>query len=226
MTFARASFVIILATMVDFGKLTVIIYDCDGVLIDSSQANQAFYNHILAHFELPALTVEQWEYVMPLTAPDALTWLFRDTPFPAAAQEYQQTVDNTPFLPLLRVEPGIKETLAHLRPRYRTAVATNRGKSLVPVLHHAGLETFFDYTVSSLDVTHAKPHPECLHRVLEHFQVSPEKVCYIGDSDLDREVSARAGVLFGAYRNPALQAAFHLKKHTDLLDLLRGWPEA
>ncbi len=30
--------------------LKVIMYDCDGVLIDSSRANQAFYNHILEHF--------------------------------------------------------------------------------------------------------------------------------------------------------------------------------
>jgi phosphoglycolate phosphatase len=212
--------------MADLRKLTVIIYDCDGVLVDSSAANQAFYNHILAHFGLPALTAEQWVYVAPLTAPDALTWLFRGTPWLAAAQEYQQTVDNTPFLPLLRVEPGLKETLARLRPRYRTAIATNRGKSLVPVLEYLGLEAFFDFTVSSLDIHHPKPHPECLNRILEHFQVTPEEACYIGDSNLDREVSARAGVLFGAYRNPALMAAFRLEKHSELLDLLRGGPAA
>jgi phosphoglycolate phosphatase len=211
--------------MVDLRRLTVIMYDCDGVLIDSSRANQAFYNHILAHFGLSPLTPAQWSHVAPLTAPDALAWLFQDTPWQVAAQEYQQTVDNTPFLPLLRVEPGLKETLARLRPRYRTAIATNRGKSLIPVLSRCGLAEFFDYLVSSLDVRNPKPHPECLHRILEHFDSSPDKACYIGDSDLDREVSARAGVLFVAYRNPALAAAFHLEKHTDLLELLaRGGP--
>ncbi len=210
--------------MADLRQVKIIIYDCDGVLIDSRAANQAFYNHILTHFGLPVLTAEQWARVMPLTAPDALTWLFQNTPWLAAAQEFQQTVDNTPFLALLRVEPSLEETLAHLRPHYRTAIATNRGKSLVPVLQHYGLAAFFDFTVSSLDVQHPKPHPECLFRILEHFQVPPQKACYIGDSDLDREVSARAGVLFGAYRNPALLAAFHLDNHTELLDLLRGVP--
>jgi phosphoglycolate phosphatase len=208
--------------MADLREVTIIIYDCDGVLIDSNAANQAFYNHILAHFGLPVLTAKQWAQVMPLTAPDALTWLFQDTPWLAAAQEYQRTVDNAPFLPLLRVEPSLTETLAHLRPWYRTAIATNRGKSLLPVLEHLGLKALFDFAVSSLDVQHPKPYPECLHRILEHFQVSPEKACYIGDSDLDREVSHRAGVLFGAYKNPSLKAAFHLEKHTDLLILLRG----
>jgi phosphoglycolate phosphatase len=208
--------------MADLQKVTIIIYDCDGVLIDSSQANQAFYNHILGHFGLPVLTAEQWAYVMPLTAPDALTWLFQDTPWLVAAQEYQRTVDNTPFLSLLQVEPSLTETLSHLRPWYRTAIATNRGKSLTPVLEHLGLKALFDFTVSSQEVQHPKPHPECLHRILEHFHVPPEKACYIGDSDLDREVSDRAGVLFGAYRNPSLKAAFHLENHTDLLSLLAG----
>ena len=210
--------------MADLRRLTVIIYDCDGVLVDSSAANQAFYNHILDHFGLPPLTAAQWAHVMPLTAPEALTWLLADTPWLAAAQEYQKTVDNTPFLPLIRAEPGLKETLAQLRPRYRTAIATNRGKSLVPVLQHQNLTTFFDFTVSSLDVQNPKPHPECLHRVLEHFKAPSAEACYIGDSDLDREVSARAGVTFGAYRNPSLKAAFHLDNHNDLLALLRRGP--
>jgi phosphoglycolate phosphatase len=202
-------------------NLKVIIYDCDGVLIDSSGANQAFYNHILARFGLAPLTPEQWDYVKPLAAPDALTWLLQDTPWLAAAQEYQKTVDNTPFLPLIRVEPDLIETLTRLNPHYRLAIATNRGKSLLPVLSHCGLEEFFDFTVSSLDVQHPKPHPECLQRILQHFDVLPAQACYIGDSDLDREVSARAQVLFIAYRNPSLKADIHLKNHFDLWRLLR-----
>ena len=200
--------------------LKVIIYDCDGVLIDSHAANQAFYNHILAHFGQPPLTPDQWAHVAPLTAPDALTWLFQGTPWLAAAQEYQKTVDNSPFIPLIQAEPHLKETLALLRPHYHTAIATNRGKSLPSVLEHCGLEVFFDFIVSSLDVREPKPHPECLHQILEHFQVLPEQACYIGDSDLDREVSHRVGVIFIAYRNPDLSANFHLKNHSDLWRLL------
>ena len=208
-------------TIPDLVKLQVIIYDCDGVLIDSSLANQAFYNHILEHFRRAPLTPEQWDYVKPLAAPDALAWLFHGSPSLTKVQEYQKTVDNTPFLPLIRVEPNLPETLTRLHPHYRLAIATNRGKSLTPVLEHCGLAEFFDFTVSSLDVHHPKPHPECLQRILEHFDVLPGQACYIGDSDLDRDVSARAGIIFGAYRNPSLKAAFHLHNHADLWHMLK-----
>jgi phosphoglycolate phosphatase len=207
--------------MTHLQNLKVLIYDCDGVLIDSSLANQAFYNHILDHFGHAPLTPEQWDYVKPLAAPDALTWLLQDTPWLAAAQEYQKTVDNTPFLPLLRAEPDLLETLTLLRPHYRLAIATNRGKSLIPVLQHLGLAEFFDFTVTSLDVQHPKPHPECLQRILEHFEVLPGQACYIGDSDIDREVSIRAQVLFIAYQNPLLKADVHLQNHLDLWRILR-----
>ncbi len=201
--------------------MQVIIYDCDGVLIDSSLANQAFYNHILARFGRSPLTPEQWAEVAPLTAADALTLLFKETPWLAEAQEYQKSVDNTPFFPLMRVEPNLTETLTLLRPYYRTAVASNRGKSLAAVLKHCGLAEFFEVTVSSRDVQEPKPHPEGLKRILRGFGVSPDKACYIGDSDLDREAAARAGVPFGAYRNPSLKAAFHLKNHFELWRLLK-----
>ena len=202
-------------------NLKVLIYDCDGVIIDSSLANQAFYNHILDHFDHNPLTPAQWDYVKPLTAPDALTWLLQDTPWLAAAQEYQKTVDNAPFLPLIRAEPNLHETLTLLRPHYRLAIATNRGKSLLPVLQHCGLAEFFEFMVSSLDVQHPKPHPECLQRILQHFEILPGQACYIGDSDPDREVSARAGVIFFAYQNPSLTADFHLQNHLDLWSILR-----
>jgi|UniRef100_A0A7V6DQ94 phosphoglycolate phosphatase len=208
--------------MHDLAQIRVIIYDCDGVLIDSSRANQAFYNHILACFGQPPLTPEQWDCIKPLAAADALTWLLQDTPWLAAAQEYQKTVDNTPFLPLIRAEPDLQETLTRLRPHYRLAIATNRGKSLLPVLKHCGLGEFFEFTVSSLDVVNPKPHPECIHRILHHFEVQPGQACYIGDSDLDREVSARAKVLFIAYQNLSLKADIHLQNHLDLWRLLRG----
>lgn len=201
--------------------MQVIIYDCDGVLIDSSLANQAFYNHILARFGLAPLTPEQWAEVSPLTAADALTLLFRETPWLAEAQEYQKSVDNAPFFPLMRVEPNLRETLTLLRPHYRLAMASNRGKSLAAVLQHCGLAEFFEVTVSSRDVLEPKPHPESLELILGRFGVSPHKACYIGDSDLDREAAWRAGVSFGAYRQPALTADFYLQDHLDLWGLLR-----
>ena len=203
-------------------KPSLIIYDCDGVLIDSRRSNEAFYNHILAHFGLPPLTPEQLDIVHAATAQEAVDFLFRGTPWLAAAQDFQRQIDNAPFLALIRPEPHIREVLARLRPAYRIAIATNRGKSLPLVLQTLGLDGLFDLTVSCYDVAHPKPHPECLQKILHHFQISPDKALYIGDSEVDRLVSEEAGVPLAAYKNPGLEARYHLQDHCELLMILEN----
>ena len=201
-------------------KPSLIIYDCDGVLIDSRRSNQAFYNHILGHFGLPPLTPEQLEIVHAATAQQAVDFLFGGTPCLEAAQDYQRHLDNAPFLALIRPEPHVREVLARLRPAYRTAIATNRGKSLAPVLKTLELDGLFDLTVSCYDVSRPKPHPECLQKILGHFGVRPDEALYVGDSEVDRLVAREAGVPLVAYKNPGLQARYHLKDHLELLQLL------
>ena len=197
-----------------------IIYDCDGVLIDSRDANQAFYNHILTRFGLAPLTEAQLDVVHVSTAQGAIDYLFGDHPLREEAQAYQRTINNAPFLPLIRPEPHIREVLQRLRSCCRTAIATNRGKSLPLVLRVAGLEGLFDLTVSAYDVSRPKPHPECLEKILTHFRLPPADALYIGDSQVDREVAGVAGVPFVAYKNPGLKARYHLQDHRGLLSIL------
>jgi phosphoglycolate phosphatase len=199
----------------------VIIYDCDGVLIDSRESNRAFYNHILARFGLAPLNAEQLEVVHVSTAQGALDYLFRGHPGLEAAQAYQRTINNDPFLARLRLEPHIQEVLARLRTRYRTAIATNRGKSLPLVLKTLGIAECFDLTISAYDVSRPKPHPEGLRKILAHFRAEPEAALYIGDAALDMEVAVAAGVPFAAYKNPHLKARYHLQDHLDLLPVLK-----
>ena len=203
-------------------KPAVIIYDCDGVLIDSRRSNEAFYNHILAHFGLPPLTPRQLDVVHAATAQEAVDFLFRGTPWLTQAQDFQRQIDNAPFLALIRLEPHIREVLAQLRPGYLTAIATNRGKSLPLVLQTLGLAGLFDLTVSCYEVSRPKPHPECLQKILHHFRLRPDEALYLGDSEVDRLVAEEAGIPLAAYKNPRLSARYHLQDHLDLLQVLAG----
>ena len=173
-----------------------------------------------AHFGLPQLTPEQLDLVHAATAQEAVDYLFAGTPWLEAAQDYQRHLDNAAFLALIRPEPHVREVLARLRPAYRTAIATNRGKSLAPVLRTLGLDGLFDLTVSCYDVSRPKPHPECLQKILSHFGLRPDEALYVGDSEVDRLVAQEAGVPLAAYKNPRLRAPYHLQDHLELLQLL------
>lgn len=201
-------------------KAELIIYDCDGVLVDSHRANEAYYNHILHHFGLPPLKPSSSNLVQSAAAHEVIETLFFGTGLTDEAQAYQASLSNDAFTPLIRLEPYVREVLLKLRTTYRIALVTNRGKSLPDLLARLGLEALFDLVISGLDVKHPKPHPEGLLIALDRFSAKPDGALCVGDSEVDRAMCQRVGVPFVAYRNHALDAAHHVQNHRDLLKLL------
>lgn len=199
---------------------SVIIFDCDGVMFDSRQANVNFYNHILSHFGLPPLTNKDVEFVHMHTVVESLNYIFRGTPYEAKAQEYRVKLDYVPFIKDMVMEPGLKEVLNILKPNYGLAVATNRSNTIEKVLAINGLSHYFDIVVSSLDVKKPKPHPEPIFKILKFFQIKPQECLYVGDSEVDFTVCQASGVPFIAYRNKSLKADYSIDSLMDILKIL------
>ncbi len=201
-------------------SVSVIIFDCDGVMFDSRQANVNFYNHILFHFDLPPLTDKDIEFVHMHTVVESLNHIFRGTTYVAKAQEYRLKLDYIPFIKDMVMEPGLKEVLDVLKPDYGLAVATNRSNTIEKVLAINGLSHYFDIVVSSLDVENPKPHPEPVFKILNFFGIEPRECLYVGDSEVDFTVCQASGVPLIAYRNKSLKADFYIDNLLDILKIL------
>lgn len=204
------------------GSIKVIAFDCDGVMFDTRKANRAYYNHLLTRFGGPPLSPEQFAYVHMHTVDRSLAFLFKEPSLLEAVRAYRQGMSYEPFLRYLEIEPYLKPLLRSLRPRYKTAIATNRSDTMRPLLEAHDLGPLFDLVVRSVDVTRPKPHPEALLRVMDHFGIVPEEALYVGDSRVDEEAAAAAEIPLVAYRNPKLKAAFHIDSLRELEDLLDG----
>jgi phosphoglycolate phosphatase-like HAD superfamily hydrolase len=59
-------------------------------------------------------------------------------------------------------------------------------------------------------------------QILEHFRLSPLEAIYIGDSRVDEQFAANAGVPFVAYRNPGFTANYYLDSFAAGPDLMRS----
>jgi phosphoglycolate phosphatase len=201
--------------------IKLVAFDCDGVLFDSRQANIAFYNDILAHFEQASMAPDAEDYVHSHTVWESLEYIFRGYPDLQAVLGYCRDLDYSPFIPMMLEEPHLREFLSFLRPACFTALATNRTTTTAAVLSYHGLADRFDLVVSAQDVSRPKPHPEAFARILGYFGLTPREAIYIGDSDVDEAFAVNAGVDLVAYRNPRLQAAYHLDSFADGPDLMR-----
>ena len=194
----------------------VVAFDCDGVMFDSVKANTAYYNHILVHFDLPVMTPEQFIFANMHTSEKVLVHLFDDPEMLDAALACRSRKSYRPFVREMEIEPYLKPLLQALRPRYKTAIATNRTDSIGWVISDHGLEGLFDFVVSALDVKSPKPDPEPLQKILAHFQIAPHEALYVGDSELDEMAANKAGIPLVAYNNPALNAAHHIRSLKEL----------
>jgi phosphoglycolate phosphatase len=199
-----------------------LIFDCDGVMFDSRQANTNFYNHILTRFHLPPLTEEQAAFVHMHTADESLHHIFTGSPQLKEALEYRLRLDYTPFVKDMILEPGLKHLLQTLKPRMGLAVATNRSNTIQKVLQLNGLDPYFDIVVSSLDVQTPKPHPECVLKVLDFFAIPGSHAFYVGDSPIDGETARAAGVHFIGYKNRTLDAECHAADMEEILQIVTG----
>jgi phosphoglycolate phosphatase len=206
----------------------VIIFDCDGVLFDSKEANITFYNNILSQFHLRPMTRKEVEYVHVSTAEGALRYLLarRDLNVLEEVLAHRPHVDYTPFIRLMRMEPHLKELFGSLPPQIKRAVSTNRAHTITDVLRIHGLEDEFDLVISSLDVKNPKPHPESVLKILHHFSLSPTEALFIGDSAVDQESAQGARVPFVAYKNRALQAEYYIDNLLAINEIITSNTEA
>lgn len=201
-------------------SIKAVAFDCDGVLFDSSQANAAYYNHILQRFALPELTAEQFAFSHMHTVDESLAFLIEDPQVLDAVQAYRRQLSYLPFIRHMVIEPHLRSLLDRLQPAYKTAIATNRTDTMGRVLEEHGLQGRFDLVVTASHVRYPKPHPEQLLRVLAHFAIRPSQLIYIGDSMLDALAARSARVPFVAYGNPDLEADAHIESLQQLPDLI------
>lgn len=200
--------------------LKLVIFDCDGVLFDSREANRHYYNDLLFRFGHPAMDEEEVDYVHMHNVQDSVRHIFRNYPADIdRVNGYRVELDYHPYLQHMKMEPDLPQFLNFLRPRYRTAISTNRTTTMAEVLRVHGLEDYFELVVTALDVSRPKPHPEALKKILAHFGLPVEQAVFIGDSSIDRQHTAAVGMRLIAFRNRQLAADFHVDSFTEAMEL-------
>ncbi len=193
-----------------------LIFDCDGVLIDSREANVAFYNLILQGLGRGPMSPEDEDYVHCQTIHSSIQRIVPENRVEEAWQVLSQ-LSFSSVVHLVRLQDGLVELLKWLRQSgILCAVNTNRTNTMDLVLRHFGLEPFFSPVVTSSDVSRPKPHPESLQLILKTWNLHKQHVAFIGDSEVDQRAAQAMGVPFWAFQNPSLQADLHIPDYSTL----------
>ncbi len=171
----------------------LIVFDCDGVLIDSHDANLNFFNSCLMQGGHPSLSEEDREKVVYMSTRQLMFELFPDQVEAERLFRISQETDYTPFLKDVHPLFDFKMVFDTLRKHFHLAMATNRGRSLDRLFKYFNLDTWFEFRISTVDAE-PKPHPDMLLRCLDHFSIQNTRAIYLGDTVSDQIAAASAGI--------------------------------
>lgn len=198
------------------GRPKGIIFDCDGVIIDSATANVHYYNLLRRELGLPLLTPEQEHYVQMSTAQQAIEAIIPAPLMPALREVTRRISYRRDIVPMLRPTEGIHKLLEHCRALgLRMGVHTNRRDGMGDVIKNCRFEGFFDPVVT-VARAQPKPDPDGAFQVLREWNVSAREALFVGDSSTDRDAARGAGIPFLPYRNPHLETPGFCRDFADL----------
>lgn len=204
--------------MASNGSLKLVLFDCDGTLVDSQHAivdsmNAAWEAHGLGKPDANAV-----RRVVGLSLVEAIMRLapeLSEKDACAVAESYKQAFGDMRHLGQIE-EPlydGILDTIEALAGAgYLLGVATGKSRrGLDAVLNRHNLRSRF-VTLQTADMGPGKPNPHMVWRALDETGAEPADTVVIGDTTFDIQMAKRAGsrsigVVWGYHEPAELEAA-------------------
>jgi len=172
-----------------------VIFDLDGVLIDSEALQHRAYNLVLQRFGIQVdAAVYGREWIAAGRGPE---YAVRAFGLPLSPTELRRLKDPV-YHALLRREialvPGARAALERLSGALPLAVATNSHALDVGfVLEHFALTPFFTAVVTREDYALAKPAPDAFRTAAARLGLAPERCAVIEDAFKGVQAAADAG---------------------------------
>ena len=184
---------------------SAVVFDLDGVLVDSEQVWASAREQLVRERGGRWLD-EANEAMMGMSSPEWSRYMHDDLRLDMAPEEISREVVKRlegmyrDHLPLL---PGAHEAVASLAAEWPLGLASSSNRELIDlVLELAGLQEFFAVTVSSEEVARGKPAPDVYLEAARRLELAPDRCLAVEDSTNGLRAAAAAGMTVIAYPNP------------------------
>jgi HAD superfamily hydrolase (TIGR01509 family) len=194
-------------------KPKVILFDMDGVLVDSLDSWWISLNNALETFKYKPITKN--EFIKKYWGHD-LYHNLKSMNIPLKVGKFCNNIygENTSNIKLYKETTPTLEKLNG----YKKAIITNTPKDCtIQILKKFDIGKYFDLIITSDDVKSAKPDPEIILKACKMLNVKPKDVVLVGDTDSDVKAGNKAGCPVIGLR---IKADFTIDNLTELVDLL------
>lgn len=180
-------------------KFKGIIFDLDGTLVDSLHDISDAMNIVLKSLNYPTHTYDTYQYFIGSGLRNLVSKALPATNnsdeqieicFECMVNEYREmcTVKTKPY-------EGILELLDNLTSQnIKLAVFSNKADELTKKIASEIFPDYFDTAVGLSTETLKKPNPFEAVEISKNWNLKPEEILFVGDSDIDMQTAINANM--------------------------------
>ncbi|MDR2400706.1 MAG: HAD family hydrolase [Deferribacteraceae bacterium] len=198
--------------------MKLVIYDFDGVLVDSVNAIVRYYDKFFEHV---GLISPNWKDAAVLSKVRGMSFdQFVSAFVPEYCREqfcsyspqftFEEMADATPL------QPEAAVVIPDVSAKHTLAICTNRNTPVDDILDYHGIAKYFSLIITSAEAE-PKPSPDGLNKILHNF--GEKRALYIGDSEVDYEAAQNAGIDFLGYKTD-IEGINRISKHSEIYKYL------
>jgi|SRR3989338_621287 len=188
--------------------IKAVIFDIDGVLIDSFEANLKLFRSVLKQAGYKTgISIRKYKELFFRTASDTFKAVTDGAPeeidrLMAILHKYPLSKFDFPIM------PNSVKIIKRLAKKYKLGLVTARMKVGVDhYLDSTKTKDDFEVVVHFGHYTNPKPHPEPLLVACKRLKVKPSEAIYIGDALSDIQSAKAAGMKVILFPNRRIQGA-------------------
>jgi len=182
-------------------RLELVIFDCDGVLVDSERVTNRVFAEMLNELGLSVTLDDMFARFVGHSMTQCLELIadmLGHSPPPNFVEEYQKRT-RTALEAELRATPGVEEALDRIRLPYCVASSGDHEK-MRTTLGITGLWPRFEGRLFSVtEVARGKPHPDVFLLAAERLGVNPSACVVVEDTPVGVTAGVAAGMTVFGY---------------------------
>lgn len=208
--------------------MKTVLFDVDGVLVDSFEANLKYFQDLFKHTGYKALSREEYKELFHKPMRDVIRIITKGSE-ETVEKIYQVGMgpDISYDISRISIPDGVEESLEQLNKEYNLGVVTSRIRESVfegPRNNLAHIKKYFTVAIAFEDTENHKPHPDPLLLAAKKFAVDPAECVYIGDTESDMTAAKAAGMKCIHYSSTPLENAdgntYDFRKLPDIIESL------
>ena len=179
--------------------IKAIIFDLDGVLVDTKKIHFAALNAALKKYEFKEISIDEHVKIFDgLPTNEKLKILQKRIGLPkkyfSKINNYKQKITAQILKKNIKKNSEIVKIMKSLHRKYKIAVATNAVNSTLKIcLNKLGISKYIDFKLSNEDIINPKPNPEIYLRIFIKFGIYPSEALIVEDSHYGREAAISSG---------------------------------